>query len=136
MLSHPRLLKCCQTRIYPKFLKPEMRKHRQESNFPKIPRSPGIYGECRGYSCSDFGNFGEFDPCRCFRVSGFRNFGEIRACRCFCIRGCPPPMIHCLQKTGLGRAWGGGGGGGREHAYIYIYIYTYTYTYTYIYIYT
>ena len=52
--SHLRLLKCCQARISPKCLKPEMRKHRQGTNFPKIPKILASMGS-----------------------DGARNFGEI-----------------------------------------------------------
>ena len=114
MFSHPKLPKCCQARISPKCLKPEMRKHWQGSNFPKIPKIR------RGYSCSDFANFRRnsiFADVFAFSASGM--LGKFNPCRCFRIRGCPPPMIHCLQKAGSGGSWGG-----REHIHEYICIHT------------
>ena len=77
MFSHPRLLKCRQARISPKFLKPEMRKHRQGSNFPKIPKILASMGSARAIVAQILGILGKLDPCRCFRISGFKNFGEI-----------------------------------------------------------
>ena len=91
MFSHPRLLKCRQARISPKFLKPEMRKHRQGSNFPKIPKILASMGSARAIVAQILGIVGKFDPCRCFRI-----------------RGCPPPMIHCLEKAASCGSWGGG----------------------------
>ena len=121
MFSHPRLLKCRQARISPKFLKPEMRKHRQGSNFLKIPKILASMGSARAIVAQILGILGKFDPCRCFRISGFKTFGKFDPCRCFRILGCPPPMIHCLEKAASCGAWGGRG----EHIYIYIYIDTY-----------
>ena len=40
-----------------------MRKHRQGSNFPKIPKILASMG-------SDGAILGKFDPCRCFRILG------------------------------------------------------------------
>ena len=115
MFSHPRLLECCQARISPKFLKPEMRKHWQGSNLPKIPEILASMGSARAIVAQILGIWGKFDPCRCFRISGFKNLVKFDPCRCFRIRGCPPPMIHCVEK---GHAGGRGGG-----VSIYIYIY-------------
>ena len=50
-----------------------------------------------------------------FRLQEF--WGKFDPCRCCRIRGCPPPMIHCLEKAASCGSWGG-----REHIYIYIYI--------------
>ena len=77
MFSHPRLLKCRQARISPKFLKSEMRKHRQGSNFPQIPKILASVGSARAIVAQILGILGKFDPCRYFRLSGFKNFGEI-----------------------------------------------------------
>ena len=77
MFSHLRLLKCCQARISAKFLKPEMRKHRQGSNFTKIPKILASMGSTRAIVAPILGIFGKFDPCRCLGISGFKNFGEI-----------------------------------------------------------
>ena len=74
--------------ISPKFLKPEMRKHRQGSNFPKIPKIWATIARALPIDARIFGILGKFDPCRCFRISGFRNFGEIRAWRHFSNLGC------------------------------------------------
>ena len=63
MCSLPRLLKCCQARTSPKFLKPEMR---------KLLASMGSAG---ARVAQILGILGKPDPCRCFRISGFRNFG-------------------------------------------------------------
>ena len=63
----------------PKFLKPEMRKHRQGSNFPQIPKICATIARALPIDARSLGILGKFDPCRCFRISGFRNFGEIRA---------------------------------------------------------
>ena len=70
MFSHPRLLKCRQARISPKFLKPEMRKHRQGSNFPKIPKILASTGS-----------------------DGERNFGEIWSLPMFS----HPRLLQCCQ---------------------------------------
>ena len=70
MFSHPKLLKCRQARISPKFLKPEMRKHRQGSNFPKIPKFLASMGS-----------------------DGARNFGEIRSLPMFA----HPGLLKCCQ---------------------------------------
>ena len=61
MFSHPRLLKCCQARIPPKFLKPEIRKHRQGSNFPKIPELPASIRSARAIVAQILGFLGTFD---------------------------------------------------------------------------
>ena len=74
--------------ISPKFLKPEKRKHRQGSNFPKIPKSWATIARALPIDARILGILGKFDPCRCFRISGFRNFGEIRAWRHFSNLGC------------------------------------------------
>ena len=125
MFSHPRLLKCCQAQISPKFLKLEMRKHWQGSNLPKIPEILASMGNAGAIVCSDFWNLGKFDPCHVFAFQASGISGKFDLCRCFRIGVCPPPMIHCLRKAGSAGSWGGGGGGGRrrEHIYIYICIY-------------
>ena len=63
--------------ISPKFLKPEMRKHWQGSNFPKIPKISATMVPALPIDARILGILGKFDPCQCFRISGFRNFGEI-----------------------------------------------------------
>ena len=93
MFSHPRLLKCRQARISPKFLKPEMRKHRQGSNFPKIPKILASVGSARAIVAQILGILGKFDPCRCFRISGFKNFGEISSLPMFS----HPRLLKCRQ---------------------------------------
>ena len=93
MFSHPRSLKCRQARISPKFLKPEMRKHRQGSNFPKIPKILASMGSARAIVAQILGILGKFDPCRCFRISGFKNFGEIRSLPMFS----HPRLLKCRQ---------------------------------------
>ena len=77
MFSHPRLLQCRQARISPTFLKPEMRKHWQGSNFPKIPKLLASVGSAQAIVAQMLGILVKFDPCRCFRISGFKNFEEI-----------------------------------------------------------
>ena len=72
----------------PKFLKPEMRKHRQGSNFPQIPKICATIARALPIDARILGILGKFDPCRCFRISGLRNFGEIRAWRHFSNLGC------------------------------------------------
>ena len=67
--------------IAPNFLKPEMRKHRQGSNFPKIPKICATIARALPIDARILRILGKFDPCRRFRISGFRNFGEIRAWR-------------------------------------------------------
>ena len=74
--------------ISPKFLKPEMRKHRQGSNFPKIPKIRATIARALSTDARSLGNLGKFDPCRCFRISGFRNVGEILAWQHFSNLGC------------------------------------------------
>ena len=82
-----------------------MRKHRQGSNFPKIPEawnaktSAGIkfpqnsqnlnnYSPAFPIDAGILGILGKFDPCQYFRISGSRNFGEIRAWQHFSTLGC------------------------------------------------
>ena len=120
MFSHPRLLKCRQARISPNFLKPEMRKHRQGSNFPKIPKILASMGSRRAIVAQLLGILGKFDPCRCFRFSGFKNFGEICSLPMFSHPRLPTSHDPLLRKSSF--VWIMGGGG-REHIYIYIYIY-------------
>ena len=117
MFSHPRLLKCRQARISPKFLKPEMRKHRQGSNFPKIPKILASMGSARAIVAQIWEFWGNLIPADVFAFQASRILGKFDPCRCFRIRGCPPPMIHCLEKAASCGSWGGGG---REHIYIYI----------------
>ena len=125
--SHLRLLKCCQARIFPKFLKPEMRKHRHGSNFSKILNSwhlwgvPGqeILGEIRSLpmfshprllkcrqarispkflkpvrkhrQASNFTKIPKF--LASMRSDGARNFGEIRSLPMFS----HPRLLKCCQ---------------------------------------
>ena len=63
--------------ISPKFLKLEMRKHWQGSNFSKIPKISATMVPALPIDARILGILGKFDPCQCFRISGFRNFGEI-----------------------------------------------------------
>ena len=93
MFSHPRLLNCCQARIFPKFLKPETRKHRHGSNFPKIPKLLASMGSARAIVAQILGILGKFDPCRCFRISSFKNFGEISSLPMFS----HPRLLNCCQ---------------------------------------
>ena len=77
-ISHPRLLKCCQPQISPKFLKPEMLKHWQGSNFSKKTQQIlASMGSAGAIVALILGSWGKFDPCPCFRISSFRNSGEI-----------------------------------------------------------
>ena len=93
MFSHPRLLKCCQARIALKFLKPEMRKHRQGSNLTKIPKLLASMGSARAIVAQILGILGKFDPCRYIRISGVKNFGEIRSLPMFS----HPRLLKCCQ---------------------------------------
>ena len=122
------LRKCCQAQISPKFLKPEMRKHWQGSNFPKILKILASMGSAGAIVAQILGILERFDPCQCFRISSQVSgiLGKFDPCPCFRIGGCPPPMIHCLRKAGSGGSWGGG-----VSTYIYIYA---AYTCIYIYI--
>ena len=116
MFSHPMLRKCCQAQISPKFLKPEMRKHWQGSNFPKIPKILASMGSAGAIVAQILGIWGNLIPASVFAVQASGILGRFDPCRSFRIGGCPPPMIHCLQKAGSGGSWGGE----REHIYIYI----------------
>ena len=73
--------------ISPKFLKPEMRKHRQGSTFPNS-QNLNNYSPAFPIDAGILGILGKFDPCQYFRISGFRNFGEIRAWQNFSNLGC------------------------------------------------
>ena len=111
MFSHPMLRKCCQAQISPKFLKPEMRKHWQGSNFPKIPKSLASVGSAGVIVSQILGILGKFDPCQCFRISGFRNFGKFDPCPMFShpmLRKCCQAQISpkCL-KTEIRKHWQG-----------------------------
>ena len=63
--------------ISPKFLRLEMRKHWQGSNFPKIPKNWATMAPALPTDARILGILGKFDPCQRFRISGFRDFGEI-----------------------------------------------------------
>ena len=62
----------------------------------------GIYGEIRFW---EFG--GNLIPADVFAFQASRILGKFDPCRCFRIRGCPPPMIHCLEKAASCGSWGG-----------------------------
>ena len=75
--------------ISPEFLKLEIRKHGQGSNFPQLPKiratmAPALPIDAR--ICWVFSE--KFDPCQCFSISGFRNFGEIWGWQHFSNLGC------------------------------------------------
>ena len=54
--------------ISPKFLEPEMQKHRQGSNFPKIPKIWATIARALPIDARILGILGKFDPCRCIRI--------------------------------------------------------------------
>ena len=54
--------------ISKKFLKPEMRKHWQGSNFPKIFKILASMGSAVAIVAQILGILGKFDPCQCFRL--------------------------------------------------------------------
>ena len=56
---------------------PPMQKHRQGSNFPKIPKILASMGSAGAVVAQILGILGKFDPCQCFRISSFRISGEI-----------------------------------------------------------
>ena len=71
IFSHPRLLKCCQAQISPKFVKLEMRKHWQGSKFTKIPKILASMGSAGAIVAQTLGIFGKFDPCQCSGISSY-----------------------------------------------------------------
>ena len=109
MFSHPMLRKCCQAQISPKFLKPEMRKHWQGSNFPKILKILASMGSAGAIVAQILGILEKFDPCQCFRISSFRNFGEIWSLSMFSHRRLPTSHDPLLSKSRfrwiMGGAW-------------------------------
>ena len=104
MFSRPR-----QARISPKFLKPEMRKRRQGSNFPKILKILASMGSARAIVAQILGILGKFDPCRCFRISGFKKFGAIWSLPMFSHPRLPTSHDPLLRKSSFVWIMGGGG---------------------------
>ena len=135
MFSHPRFAKVPPGSNFPKFLKPEMRKHRQGSNFPTIPKILASMGSARAIVAQILGIWGNLIPADVFAFQASRILGKFDPCRCFRIRGCPPPMIHCLEKAASCGSWGGGGVSIYIYIYIYMCVYIYIHTCTYVYVY-
>ena len=54
---------------FPEFLKPEVRKHRQRSNFPQIPKIWATMAPALPIDARISGILGKFDPCQCFRIN-------------------------------------------------------------------